>query len=166
MLIWVHKPTSNLWIPFCFNLTAKTLYSNNKKLDWNQTIIHVKQPLNFWLLCIPSTIFPLEFFPHTIFFSKLNSSAPSRAGADENLNINSMWPKIASFHWQRQKCSFIRIVFSHKSTAEWMEYDLFGFTCQLLTLSPLSRISSALAPLTVQCTAIFSFLLMPKDLTV
>jgi len=36
----------------------------------------------------------------------------------------------------------------------------------LLTLSPLSRISSALAPLTVQCTAIFSFLLMPKDLTV
>lgn len=106
------------------------------------------------------------FFPTQFFFSKLNSSAPSRAGADENLNINSMWPKIASFHWQRQKCSFIRIVFSHKSTAEWMEYDLFGFTCQLLTLSPLSRISSALAPLTVQCTAIFSFLLMPKDLTV
>ena len=35
-----------------------------------------------------------------------------------------------------------------------------------LTLRPLSRISSALAPLTVQCTAIFSFLLIPKDLTV
>lgn len=163
MLIWVHKPTSNLWIPFCFNLTAKTcrqtwLKSNNyppQAAIKFLTFMHTQH--NFY-----SRI----FFPTQFFFSKLNSSAPSRAGADENLNINSMWPKIASFHWQRQKCSFIRIVFSHKSTAEWMEYDLFGFTCQLLTLSPLSRISSALAPLTVQCTAIFSFLLMPKDLTV
>mgnify|MGYP006903942546 CR=1 FL=1 len=34
------------------------------------------------------------------------------------------------------------------------------------TLSPLSRISSAFAPRTVQCTAIFSLRLIPKDLTV
>lgn len=35
-----------------------------------------------------------------------------------------------------------------------------------LTLSPLSKISSALSPLTVTCTAIFSFLLIPKLLMV
>ena len=35
-----------------------------------------------------------------------------------------------------------------------------------LTLRPLSNISSAFGPLTVQCTAIFSFLLIPNDLTV
>lgn len=35
-----------------------------------------------------------------------------------------------------------------------------------LTFSPFSRISSALGPRTVQWTAIFSFLLMPKDRTV
>ena len=35
-----------------------------------------------------------------------------------------------------------------------------------LTFKPLSRISSALAPRTVQWTAIFSFLLIPKDRTV
>lgn len=35
-----------------------------------------------------------------------------------------------------------------------------------LTFRPLSRISSALGPRTVTCTAIFSFLRMPKDRTV
>ena len=35
-----------------------------------------------------------------------------------------------------------------------------------LTLRPRSKISSALAPRTVQWQAIFSFLLIPNDLTV
>lgn len=42
----------------------------------------------------------------------------------------------------------------------------YEFRSHQLTLSPLSRISSALAPRTVQCTAIFSLRLIPKDLTV
>ena len=45
-------------------------------------------------------------------------------------------------------------------------FCLESFRCRLLTLSPLSRISSAFAPRTVQCTAIFSLRLIPKDLTV
>lgn len=50
---------------------------------------------------------------------------------------------------------------------------LFESLCKLtmtehhpLTFSPFSRISSALGPRTVQWTAIFSFLLMPKERTV
>ena len=40
------------------------------------------------------------------------------------------------------------------------------FNSYSLTLRPFSRISSAFGPRTVQCTAIFSFLRMPNDLTV
>ena len=41
--------------------------------------------------------------------------------------------------------------------------EKFFFLSSLsLTFNPLSKISSALSPLTVTCTAIFSFLLMPK----
>ena len=45
------------------------------------------------------------------------------------------------------------------------EEFFFHFT-HVLTFRPLSKISSAFGPRTVQWTAIFSFLLIPKDLTV
>lgn len=49
---------------------------------------------------------------------------------------------------------------------EWEKLDVDQFWKRTLTFKPFSRISSALAPRTVQCTAIFSFRRMPNERTV